>query len=100
MASFLDKWPTDEIGSPVDLVKVGLFYCRPGDIVKCSFCDGIMYTWVTRDIPLKEHLKHFPFCKFAKMRATEILNQDYTNMTQCLVYKSAEKIVCQVFLTS
>ena len=41
-----------------------------------------MYNWVTGDIPLKEHLKYFPFSKFAKVRATEILNQDYTNMTK------------------
>ena len=34
LASFLDKWLKDEIVSPVDLVRVGLFYCRPGDRVK------------------------------------------------------------------
>ena len=96
LASFLDKWPKDEIMSPVDLVRAGLFYCGPGDRVKCAFCGGIMYNWVTGDIPLKEHLKHFPFCKFAKVRATEILNQDYTNMTQCSVHKSAERIVRQL----
>ena len=54
-ASFLDKRPKDEIVSPVDLVKAGLFYCGPGDRVKCTFCGGIMYNWVTGDIPLKEH---------------------------------------------
>ena len=74
LASFLDKWVKDEILSPVDLVKAGLFYCGPGDRVKCAFCGGIMYNWVRGDIPLKEHLKHFPFCKFAKVRATEVLN--------------------------
>ena len=52
--------------------------------------------WATGDIPLKEHLKHFPFCIFAIVRATEILNQDYTNMTYCSVHKSAEKIVRQL----
>ena len=82
--------------SPVDLFKAGLFYCRPGDRVKCAFCGGVLYNWVTGDIPLKEHLKHFPFCNFAKMRATEILNQDYTSMTQCSVHKSEEKIVRQL----
>ena len=96
LASFLDKWAKDEIVSPVDLVRAGLFYCGPGNRVKCAFCGGIMYNWVTGDIPLKEHLKHFPFCKFAKMRATKFLNQDYTNMAQCSVHKSAEKIVCQL----
>ena len=58
-----------------------------------------MYNWVTGDIPLKEHLKHFPLCKFAKVRATEILNQDYTNMTQFSIHKSAEKIVPQLGLS-
>ena len=96
LASFLGKWPKDEIVSPVDLVKARLFYCAPGDRVKCAFCGGIMYNWVTADIPLKEHLKHFPFCSFAKVRTTEILNQDYTNITQCSVHKSAEKIVHQL----
>ena len=52
--------------------------------------------WATGDIPLKEHLKHFPFCIFAIVRATEILNQDYANMTYCSVHKSAEKIVRQL----
>ena len=56
LASFLDKWPKDEIVSPVDLVRAGLFYCGPGDRVKCAFCGGIMYNWVKGDIPLKEHL--------------------------------------------
>ena len=42
LASFLDKWPKDEM-SPVDLVKAGLFYCGPGDRVICAFCGGIMY---------------------------------------------------------
>ena len=78
--------------SPVDLVKAGLFYCGPGNRVKCAFCGGIMYNWVTGDIPLKQHLKHFPFCKFAKVRATEILNQDYNNMTQCLVHCTSVRI--------
>ena len=82
--------------SPVDLVRVGLFYCGPGDRVKCAFCGGIMYNWVRGDIRLKEHLKHFPFCKFVKVRATEILNQDYSNITQCSIHKSAEKIVRQL----
>ena len=50
LATFLDKWPKDEIVSPVDLVRV-----------LCAFCGGIMYNWVTGDIPLKERLKHFPF---------------------------------------
>ena len=53
--------------------------------------------WATGDIPLKEHLKHFPFWIFAKVRATEILNQDYTNMTKVFgIYKIAEKIVSQL----
>ena len=76
LASFLDKWPRDEIVSPVDLVKAGLLYCGPGDLW-WNYVIGL------QDIPLKEYLKHFPFCNFAKVRATEILNQDYTNMTQC-----------------
>ena len=59
LASFLGKWPKDEIVSSVDLVKAGLFYCGPGDRVKFAFCGGIMYNWVTGDIPLKEHLKPF-----------------------------------------
>ena len=50
LASFLDKWSKDEIVSPVDLVKAGLFYCGPADRVKCAFCGGIMYNWVTGDI--------------------------------------------------
>ena len=72
----LDKWPKDEIVSQVDLVKAGLCYCGPGDRVKCDFCGIIMYNWVTGNIPLKEHLKHFRFCNFAKVRATEVLNQE------------------------
>ena len=86
LASFLDKWTKDEIVSPVDLVKAGLFYCGPGDRVKCAFCGGILYNWITGDIPLKEHLKHFPFCKCDKVRAGEILNQDYTNCTSVRIF--------------
>ena len=67
--------------SPVDLVKAGLVYCGTGDRVKYALCGGIMYDWVTVDIPLKRNLKYFPFCNFDQVRATEILNQDYTNMT-------------------
>ena len=40
--------------------------------IKCAFCGGVMYDWVTGNIPLKENIKHFPFCNFAKVRATEI----------------------------
>ena len=33
------------------------------------------------------------------MRDIEILNQDYTNMIQCSLHKSAEKIVHQLGLS-
>lgn len=52
--------------NPNDLAACGFFYTGTNDKVECVYCKGILHHWCTDDVPLNEHLRHFPECNFAQ----------------------------------
>jgi len=62
LASF-NNWPIPCI-SPRELAKYGFYYTGERDLVKCTFCKGIVAGWQEGDLPLNEHRRHFPRCPF------------------------------------
>ncbi|RWS20685.1 baculoviral IAP repeat-containing protein 2-like protein, partial [Leptotrombidium deliense] len=64
LESFLrGNWPLSFI-NPNDLAKAGFYYLKVGDEVRCAFCSGELDNWKQGDIPLIEHIRHYPRCKF------------------------------------
>lgn len=51
---------------PEDLAKAGFFSLNIGDCVKCAFCDVVLKQWEAGDMPLEEHRKHKPNCRFVQ----------------------------------
>lgn len=51
--------------TPFTLAEAG-FVCLGGDKVQCVECKGVLMNWEDDDIPMKEHKKNFPSCKFVK----------------------------------
>ncbi|KAF8785531.1 baculoviral IAP repeat-containing protein 7-B-like isoform X2 [Argiope bruennichi] len=63
LKTFACNWPL----SYVDVSKIaqaGFFYLGLEDKVQCPFCKGIVSNWEDADDPLKEHMKHFPWCDY------------------------------------
>ncbi|CAL1261264.1 unnamed protein product [Larinioides sclopetarius] len=63
LKTFAANWPL----SYVDVSKIaqaGFFYLGLEDKVQCPFCKGIVSNWEDADDPLKEHMKHFPWCDY------------------------------------
>ncbi|XP_019365661.1 PREDICTED: baculoviral IAP repeat-containing protein 7 isoform X1 [Gavialis gangeticus] len=58
-------WPDSSPVSAPDLAKAGFFFLGPGDRVQCFCCGGILRRWEAGDVPMLEHLKFFPSCRFA-----------------------------------
>ncbi|XP_071090081.1 baculoviral IAP repeat-containing protein 2-like [Haliotis cracherodii] len=59
------NWPSS-FQDPAKLAEVGLFYTGRLDRVKCAFCLGVLKEWQLGDVPLTEHQRHFPYCRFLK----------------------------------
>ncbi|RWS10821.1 putative inhibitor of apoptosis-like protein [Dinothrombium tinctorium] len=57
------KWPLTHL-DPKELAKAGFFYLLNSDRVQCAFCRGVVCDWEPGDIPLMEHMRHFPRCPF------------------------------------
>ncbi|XP_071089362.1 baculoviral IAP repeat-containing protein 7-like [Haliotis cracherodii] len=57
-------WPAWATQNPAILAQAGFYYTGTGDRVECPFCFGILKQWHTNDVPLLEHMKHFPYCNF------------------------------------
>ena len=57
------NWPVPYINS-VELAKSGFYYTNRDDRVKCNFCKLEIYKWSANDVPILEHLKWSPFCKY------------------------------------
>ncbi|XP_046557214.1 baculoviral IAP repeat-containing protein 2-like [Haliotis rubra] len=60
-----ENWPSSS-QDPAKLAEVGLFYTGRLDRVKCAFCLGVLKEWQPGDIPLAEHRRHFPYCRFIR----------------------------------
>ncbi|XP_023013794.1 baculoviral IAP repeat containing deterin [Leptinotarsa decemlineata] len=60
------------------------------DAVKCFLCNKALDGWESTDDPWKEHLKHAPNCKFAKLQKP----QDLTTLEYFLTLK--QDLMCTV----
>ena len=63
LATFVN-WPAGNLVSPLQMVTAGLYYTGEGDQVKCFSCNGRIMYWESGDIPMQEHRRHFPQCRF------------------------------------
>ena len=63
LATFVN-WPAGNPVSPLQMVSAGLYYTGEGDQVKCFSCNGRIMYWESGDIPMQEHRRHFPQCRF------------------------------------
>lgn len=49
---------------PDQLARAGFFFLRTHDHVQCAFCQGVVGYWDPGDVPMDEHRRHFPSCRF------------------------------------
>lgn len=54
--------------TPYTLADAGFIYVGPNDKVQCVFCRGCIHRWEENDVPIKEHIRHFPTCSFVRER--------------------------------
>ena len=50
--------------TPITLAQAGFYYTGEKDMVKCFNCNVQLGDWNDGDIPMDEHKKHSPHCKF------------------------------------
>jgi hypothetical protein len=67
--TFVD-WPVPFLPA-ASLASAGFYYLRIEDVVKCIFCGIEVGKWEPGDVPLKDHQKWSPTCKFVKNCAFE-----------------------------
>lgn len=71
-------WPAGTGVSPEALSVAGLFYSSQGDRTFCFQCGGMLEGWCCSDIPLNEHVKWYPSCKFvSSIRENMIIDDSY-----------------------
>lgn len=56
-------WPNDEI-CVKKLAQAGLYYTLESDQAACVFCDILIHKWEKDDVPIVEHYKFSPRCRF------------------------------------
>ncbi|RWS07542.1 baculoviral IAP repeat-containing protein 2-like isoform X2 [Dinothrombium tinctorium] len=57
------NWPISYI-SKEEMADAGFYYLNNSDRVRCFTCDGVIHEWEHGDIPIEEHKRHFPNCRF------------------------------------
>ena len=62
-----ESWPIQIVQRPHELAKLGFFYDKDGDKVRCFFCGVGVYRWEEHDIVNIEHSKWSPNCKYMQM---------------------------------
>ncbi|QBB28698.1 baculoviral IAP repeat-containing protein 7-like protein [Homarus gammarus nudivirus] len=65
-----DTWDESRIES---FVKANFHYTGMSDMVGCDTCGGYLINWVQDEVPLIEHLRHFPHCS-SLHQVTEIVD--------------------------
>ena len=65
-------WPPETPVTIQGLARAGFYCLRSGDRVKCHSCGGILHAWVAGDIPIDEHRKHFPQCRFVQQHDANV----------------------------
>lgn len=60
----IGEW--EQAVSMSDMSSAGFCFTGVEDTVVCFSCKGVLSSWEAGHIPIKRHIKAFPFCKFAK----------------------------------
>lgn len=79
-----------------DLALVGFYYLEKPDLVKCNFCQVVLYNFENGDIALQEHIKWSPNCPLIKRRATGNIPIDYSLLDKILPAESFDEVDNQV----
>lgn len=66
-----DHWPVSFLRKE-DVAEAGFYYTNCGDSVKCPYCKIEVGHWAVDDVPLREHEKFSPNCRFLLHRRTSI----------------------------
>ncbi|XP_014600575.1 PREDICTED: death-associated inhibitor of apoptosis 1-like isoform X2 [Polistes canadensis] len=60
-----EDWPVNFI-DPKDLAAAGFYYLHTEDKVKCFECKIEVYNWEEGDVPMRDHKRHSPICRFVR----------------------------------
>ena len=58
------NWPVTAEAYPSSLSRAGFYYTGDADIVRCFCCAVRLGHWLRTDLPLQEHTRHSPACRF------------------------------------
>lgn len=82
LASFQNNMWINEFVNADELARVGFYFYKKPDVVKCYFCDIAIRDFEEGDTPIAEHIKWSPNCPLILRRVTpnipideELLNQ-------------------------
>ncbi|XP_062577399.1 E3 ubiquitin-protein ligase XIAP-like [Saccostrea cucullata] len=73
------NWPPYLRQRPRDLADAGFYYTGCIDCVRCPYCNTFFSEWESNDIPLEEHARHSPDCKFIQQCRQRQQDQDLEN---------------------
>ncbi|KAI4504034.1 hypothetical protein M0802_000505 [Mischocyttarus mexicanus] len=60
-----EQWPITFI-DPKDLAAAGFYYLCIEDRVRCFECKIEVYNWEEGDVPMTDHMRHSPRCRFVR----------------------------------
>lgn len=83
LQTFTDAWPHDFI-QPAALAKVGFFWKKQGDLVKCVFCKIEISRFEAGDQALSEHIRWSPNCPLLRRRPTNNVPINATELNELL----------------
>lgn len=63
LVSFV-TWSNNKFPTIDKLVAAGFFY--NGCSITCFHCNGSFYHWESNNHPVAEHVRHFPYCNYAR----------------------------------
>ncbi|CAF1442027.1 unnamed protein product [Rotaria sp. Silwood1] len=65
-ATFSNANWTENLPSIESLVRAGFFCAGINNSVTCFYCNGSLHKWGSKDNPMIEHARWFPYCTYAK----------------------------------
>ncbi|XP_062510522.1 uncharacterized protein LOC134186550 [Corticium candelabrum] len=65
------RWLRDVSIRAEEMASAGL-YSVGGNVVRCFHCRIMLREWLPHDVPIEEHVKHSPHCRFAKAVAQKV----------------------------
>lgn len=84
LASFINNGWSDTFVSAIDLARLGFYFLKKPDGVKCSFCHVSIGEFEEGDTALSEHIKWSPNCPLIRRRNTENVPIDNVLLDQTL----------------